>query len=118
MFVFYIFFYILVDKTSRSESDVSTQSKSRSSSNDGESVTDAESEILVDNEISPKLKLNVQKEVLRLVVNLSSAVASKGSQQEIISYVMNYVNVRECYHCNSMLGVSFQCNQMMILNRL
>jgi len=37
------------------------------------------------------MKMNVKKDVLRLVVNLSSAVASKSTQQEIIAYVFYHL---------------------------
>ena len=55
-----------------------------STENDSDSFNDEPAEV-PNGEIPGKLKQNVRKEVLKLVVNLSSAVASKGSQQEIIS---------------------------------
>lgn len=67
--------------------------KSRSSSkdtpeNDVSEVTDEDSESSSGRggeEITSKLRINVHKEVLKLVVNMSSAVAVKGTQQEIIA---------------------------------
>ena len=55
-----------------------------SAENDSDSFNDEPAEV-PNGEIPEKLRQNVRKEVLKLVVNLSSAVASKGSQQEIIS---------------------------------
>ena len=55
-----------------------------STENDSDSFSDEPAQV-PNGEIPKKLRQNVRKEVLKLVVNLSSAVASKGSQQEIIS---------------------------------
>ena len=64
---------------------VRSRSYSRDSTeNDIDSFNDEPAEV-PSGEIPEKLRQNVRKEVLKLVVNLSSAVASKGSQQEIIS---------------------------------
>lgn len=68
----------------RSESDLSVQSKSRSSSKE-DATHDEDSESSGRDELSDKMKMNVKKDVLRLVANLSSAVASKSTQQEIIT---------------------------------
>jgi len=67
----------------RAESDLSVQSKSRSSSKEEKDASDEDSENSGRDE--NKQKIHVFREVLRLIVNLSSAVASKGTQQEILS---------------------------------
>lgn len=77
-----IYCCVLLAEKPRSESDVSTHSKSRSSSKE---EADEDSESSVKDELSHKMKLNVKKDVLRLVISLSSAVASKTTQQDIIA---------------------------------
>ena len=72
----------------RSESDISVHSKSRTSSKEDATCgedEDSESSGRDTNELSPKMRTNIRKDVIRLVVNLSSAVASKNTQQEIIA---------------------------------
>lgn len=76
------FFFL---EKARSGSDVSTHSKSRSSSKE---EADEDSESSGKDELTPKMKANVKKDILRLVINLSSAVASKTTQQDIIAYVV------------------------------
>ncbi|XP_057305998.1 rapamycin-insensitive companion of mTOR-like isoform X2 [Hydractinia symbiolongicarpus] len=77
----------IIDKGGKifSEQDLPDHLKSRTSSKDSPEDDDSEcSERETENK-NLKQKLTVHKEVLRLVVNLSSAVASKGTQQEILS---------------------------------
>eukprot|EP00111_Clytia_hemisphaerica_P003838 TCONS_00011021-protein len=69
----------------RSESDISIRSKSRSSSKEDATADEDSESSGRDSELSPKMKNNIRKDVLRLVANLSSAVASKNTQQEIIA---------------------------------